>query len=1096
MSVNLNESIRSGSSKRIFFRRFIEGLVLAAALWLFFILVGRVLRKIAVAQITELTNTKIKTESVDFNLDGSVFIKKLVVRPQQEHRYDDAILKAETVYARFSVGSLLLLRPQLKKISVKDFVFNAQYDLDADRWNIAAFKIKVPEGGGGKMPVVSLEKGMLRYSKVSNGQVKSIAAVPIDAEFGPSEQSQSGYSFDITTAERAGFGRSTLTGFWRPGVVTIAGSISSSDVPAFERVWMIKTITAELTYDRNNAYLMKLRIKDLLSRHTPQRGTADLVRLAFLEKFGPFTTLHRFFNRYDPEGQVDIDLEASGNLQQPAGSALRGKIFCKDVSICDRTFPYPVEHLAGPVDFNENSVTLNNLCGRHNNVELYFNGWSKDFGPNWRYEIEVTSDNMVLDSDLYNALTAEQKKFWSAFSPSGLAAIDYHLSRQSQTDKEETLAVELLDTEAVCVHFPYPLKNLTGALFFDSNNVIISDVVSKYDGRKIILNGKVTACSTNRPIYEISVDAENIPLDSTLAEALPDKQRRFYSQFCFTGLADARINIFTLKHDVGPVSFIADVSCKNASMKVNQFPPVVSDVSAKAVFTPDLIRLESLTGRYGQGSVSLTGRIWPEEQGRQPGYCLSLSAERLQLDKDLFALLPEQLEEFASQLQLQGPINLRADLNKAARDNCPDYKLIVDCLGNTVNFERFPYPLKDITGRLTITKDSITLADITATAADNVQITPGTSSIKINGQMTLADGAFDSGLFRLSAEDIFFDERFGIALPEGIQPFYLKLSPTGRFDLSFGNIKISTADDGEKYIGFAGAVKFKDCNFSISPAITELDAVFNVEGLYRIGGGFCDAHAALIADSLKIKGKSLTDLKADINYDPNRRCWLTDDLIADCYDGRLTGRFELTQPHDGPLEYLLQAGFGNIDLKQFLSDAKPEETTRNGLTSGKMNGSLSIRGCVSDNYSRIGRCRLTISNMQVGRLSPMAKLLYGVNLTESKDFAFERMLVDSYIKHNELFLRQLDLSGRAVAFNGSGWIDLQSQNVDLTLTARGRRLATAEPSILQSLTEDLGHAVVKMEVTGSVYDPSVKTTTLPVIEETLGILGTKPAVTE
>ena len=115
-----------------------------------------------------------------------------------------------------------------------------------------------------------------------------------------------------------------------------------------------------------------------------------------------------------------------------------------------------------------------------------------------------------------------------------------------------------------------------------------------------------------------------------------------------------------------------------------------------------------------------------------------------------------------------------------------------------------------------------------------------------------------------------------------------------------------------------------------------------------------------------------------------------------------------------------------------------------------------------------------------------------LKLTEPKDFAFEKMLVDSYIKHTSLFFRKIDLSGEAVAFNGSGWMNLQKQNVDLILTARGRRVATSEPSLLQSLAEGLGYGVVRMEVTGNIYDPQVKTKTLPVIRDAIEILGTKP----
>lgn len=69
-------------------------------------------------------------------------------------------------------------------------------------------------------------------------------------------------------------------------------------------------------------------------------------------------------------------------------------------------------------------------------------------------------------------------------------------------------------------------------------------------------------------------------------------------------------------------------------------------------------------------------------------------------------------------------------------------------------------------------------------------------------------------------------------------------------------------------------------------------------------------------------------------------------------------------------------------------------------------------------------------------------------------------------------------------------MNLPDGDVNLTLTARGRRVAAAQPSILQSLTEGLGGAVVRMEVTGKADDPRVETKTLPVIEDSLKILGT------
>jgi hypothetical protein len=46
-----------------------------------------------------------------------------------------------------------------------------------------------------------------------------------------------------------------------------------------------------------------------------------------------------------------------------------------------------------------------------------------------------------------------------------------------------------------------------------------------------------------------------------------------------------------------------------------------------------------------------------------------------------------------------------------------------------------------------------------------------------------------------------------------------------------------------------------------------------------------------------------------------------------------------------------------------------------------------------------------------------------------------------------------------------------------------------KPGIIDSLTEALGPAVVRIEATGSIYEPKVKTTTLPVLRDTINILG-------
>lgn len=1114
---NRRESVRGAAERKVLLSRPLEFAILAVLL--FFIFGGRALKRIAIAQIAELTNTKIRTRSINFGINGSVVIKGLEVRPDREFKYDDTILRAKTVYARFGIGSLLLLRPQLKKISVKDFVFNAQHNSDSGEWNLAGMKIKPAKGGSGRIPLIRLKRGIVKYSKISGGKEKAVVAVPLDVKLGPAEKEGADYNFEIKTAKWAHMYKSRLEGTWKPGKITIAGGVSSADVPGFERVWSIYLLAVDLQYDHNNDYSMKLKIKDLVSEQRVSGEMPAAESNKFLQKFSAFATLQRFFDRYRPNGRIDIELEAQGNLEHLSQSRLAGQIYCKDVSVCNRRFPYLIEHLQGQIDFTEDIVLLNNLRGRHKDVELAINGQHSGFGPESQYQIQITSGNIRLDNDLYDALSARRKKFWSVFSPSGTAAINYCMWRQPGTETKRLLAVKLLDVEATYRHFPYTLRNLIGALLFEHNSVAVSELVSEVNDCRISIEGRATACDTNQPMYDILVEAENVPLDSALVEALPARQKQFCHQFKTDGLVDGEIKIFT--GEGGLADFTADVLFRKASLSVpvswaqsgiertgaTADALVVSDIFGSAVFTRDLIEIKDFKGRYEEGQVSLTGQVWPGETAGQGRFRLLLGAEQTQLDENLFGLFPGSIQKVMSELQPQGQISYTVELENTDSEDQSSYKANIDFLGGSINFEPFPYPVRDVTGKLIVVKGSdtigITLQDITAVGADNVRVTPSASAIKINGQVDFADNAFSRGQFAILANDVFLDERLKAALPKETQQFYSELSPTGRFDLEAENINIFNADDGEKYLDFTGTIRLKDCGFGSSSTITGLDGVVTAKGLYKSSEGFCDGQASVAAEKLRIKGRSLSQLQANIGYDHNRHSWSTKSLIADCHDGKLTGKFEVSQQNDGALEYVLEMGFDDIDLRQFLlaprllvadkRGGEAAQTSDNDTTTGMMDGMLSISGQVGDSSRRIGRCALQITDMKVGKVSPLAKLLDVLKLTEPKDFVFEQMLIDSYIKHNQLFFEQVDLSGQTVAFNGSGWMDLRNQGLDLTLTARGQRGAGTEPSVLQSLTEGLGSAVVRMEVKGNVHDPVVTTRTLPVIKDSLEILGTRPA---
>jgi hypothetical protein len=277
-----------------------------------------------------------------------------------------------------------------------------------------------------------------------------------------------------------------------------------------------------------------------------------------------------------------------------------------------------------------------------------------------------------------------------------------------------------------------------------------------------------------------------------------------------------------------------------------------------------------------------------------------------------------------------------------------------------------------------------------------------------------------------------------------------------------------------------------------------LESVMMMTGRILLGEDGNAGEGALITagdmnfygENVRFKGKSLARVDTVLDYNTESGQWLSKYFVADFYDGKMIGKLQLNKSDSGGLEYLLEASVAGGDLKKFLSDTDKESRPEEHYSSGSINGSLSVVGSLVEGNIRLGRCRLKIIDMEVGKLSPLAKLLTVLNLNEPSDYAFDQMTVDAYIQDNKMFFRQIDLSGKSLAFYGSGWLDLRSNDINLTLTARGPRLVAASPSILQSLTEGLSRAVIRVEVKGNAGDPQVTTRPLPVIKETLEILGT------
>ena len=150
---------------------------------------------------------------------------------------------------------------------------------------------------------------------------------------------------------------------------------------------------------------------------------------------------------YKPRGVGGVDLRSTGKFSDLSKSEWTGTIRCDDISVNNKDFPYLLENIVGnlrlPSDTVDEDIVIDNLRGRHGDVELIINGSTKNIDGLWAYDINIVSANMALDNDLYEALDDKQKELWTVFCPSGRIGIDYRLKGKAKTVIDSMLELEL-----------------------------------------------------------------------------------------------------------------------------------------------------------------------------------------------------------------------------------------------------------------------------------------------------------------------------------------------------------------------------------------------------------------------------------------------------------------------------------------------------------------------------------------------------------------------------------------------------------------------------------------------------------------------------
>ena len=1081
-------------------------------LWFLYHWGGNLLRPVAIKQIEQMTGARVDVGSVKFKLSGRIRLGNIKIGPLLKTEPDNAILTAKNLDVYFSLLSFLKFSPQINQLTIRDFTLNAQFNNDTKQWNIAA--LKLPTGRKGQRPPdFILKRGEFKFTQISDG--KEIKTIDFRVRDVSTEIERKKDSNVLTIAEagatktagdrifvRLTKGRNPqieVEGFLPTLDFNLFGSkcnfnrfyskiISDSDSVTFEKTKI--EIGPQTVIDVNGAitdlkidpsFVFGVRIKDLLVQYAPADNSFAHGSRIF-DKFIPL--LQIFFDNFNPQGLLDLDVVLTGKVNQIAKTHCKGYLGCKDISIRYFEFPYLVEHLAGKIDVTETSMTMQNLKAAHSNVDITMNGYCDGFGKTMDSRVVLSSNNMLLDNDLYAALLEYHKKLWYIFSPSGVVSGDFIYSAKPPDKRKMEIYADLLDVSIMCQYFPYPISGITGKFAVDSNRIELKDIVSRRNGGTIKMQGLITQANTTNPAYDFKIQADNIAIDSELMNAFPAEQKKFFSDFEIQAKCDADIYIHSVNNVEMPVDYLAKLNIRGDFVKHPLLAEPLKNITLDANLTPLMFDIEKFNATFKENPIDAAGTIWTGADKQPVGYCMRLKAVNLDLDSNTVEpVLGQSNAKMLEDFQFAGKVNLEAAVGKNARIKCPEFEIAVDCLSDTAVLKKLNMPLKNITGRIIIRPENIEFASFSATPADSNQIEKP-PRITLNGKLKMAQQKVDSADLKLNAAGINLDEKLTPVLGK-IADYYTKVEPAGTFDLDFDKIKLYKDENGEKRLLLDGTIMLNNCSIGQDKPISDIYAICDIDAEYKFAGGLEKCRLFLNFQNIAIKDRPINNLKLPVVIDTNENKIIVENFVGDFLGGKISGSAIVqTDKNSKFSQYQIDMAMANVNTESFVSPETAEKTP------GQTNAELRIHGDFQNPQAATGRFIAEAKGIKPKQTGVVGQIKTAIYETVQKDLAFDNISIQAVIKGNTVYVSRFDIYGSTASLRGTGTYLPGSDAININFTAHSAA-GKDEPGFIESLTAGFGPAFLKVDLTGSLENPQIKVIPMPIIEKSLEMIGTK-----
>ncbi|MCK5565759.1 MAG: hypothetical protein KAJ07_10980, partial [Planctomycetes bacterium] len=288
---------------------------------------------------------------------------------------------------------------------------------------------------------------------------------------------------------------------------------------------------------------------------------------------------------------------------------------------------------------------------------------------------------------------------------------------------------------------------------------------------KVLMSGSLNDYK-NKPNYSLQLELNDLllspdsrpnalvysePIVSILGKGL----KIFLNRYTPRGTSDMSIETSGTFGQFDKATTKGSITCKDGSIRDNKFPYLMENITGVVEIDDKKVVLNGLRARHNKVDLNLSGSI--DIVDGEPVYDIRVTSDNMRLDRDLYKALSTPQKKLWFIFAPSGIAKIDQKLSKKPGAE-PESTLEVELIDVESIYQHFPYPLKNLTGKVLFRPGKLVLEDVTSHYDDK--------TITLNGTVTDAESERPQFNIKISAGNIPIDDVLKQALPAAQREFY------------------------------------------------------------------------------------------------------------------------------------------------------------------------------------------------------------------------------------------------------------------------------------------------------------------------------------